>query len=89
MMTIGELAQALDERRACMQIHIGPGPHDEYVVWLYAPDDPSCKFEGACRNLEHAVADAVKAWDLAGNDDEELYCTVDCCHKPAVSEEGN
>lgn len=59
-MTIDELAKALEERGASLQIHWSVS---EWSVWLYAPEDSSSTFY-ICSNvdLETAIEEVLQEW---------------------------
>jgi len=64
-MTLFDLSEQLDERRASMNILVGAGP--SWVVWLYA-DDPSILFTAEDDDLETAVREALAEWDQTDSD---------------------
>jgi hypothetical protein len=61
---IVDLSCELDERGASISIH---NSRDEWVVWLYAPDDPGAAFfRTRSDDLRRAIELAFSAWDAAG-----------------------
>jgi len=63
MKTIRELSTELQERSLTMQIHGAGERIPNWVVLVYAADDPSCFFSAENDDLCEAVIAAIAAWD--------------------------